>query len=120
MRATLLAAFALANILTATAAVAGDQDFTLLNKTGYEIEKVYVSAVNAKSWEEDILGKDTLEDGSSVNISFKRSESACRWDMMVVYADGDKATWTNLNLCRISKVTLFWDRKNEVTRATLD
>ncbi len=120
MRATLLAAFALANILTATAAVAGDQDFTLVNKTGYEIDKVYVSAVNAKSWEEDILGKDTLEDGSSVNISFKRSESACRWDMMVVYSDGDKATWTNLNLCRISKVTLFWDRKNEVTRATLD
>lgn len=120
MRAAFLAAVALASIVPATAAFAGDQDFTLLNKTGYEIEKVYVSAVNAKTWEEDILGKDTLEDGDSVNISFKRSESACRWDMMVVYTDGDKATWTNLNLCRIGKVTLYWDRKNEVTRAVLD
>src|SRR5882672_4850538 len=120
MRAITLTVAAVAWLLPITAAIAGDQDFSLVNKTGYEIGKVFVSAANARTWEEDILGRDTLSDGESVDITFKHSAEACRWDMMVVYSDGDKATWTNLNLCKINTVTLFWDRKNEVTRAKID
>ena len=32
----------------------------------------------------------------------------------------DEATWKSLNLCSISKVTLYWDKKNEVTRAVTE
>ena len=43
------------------AALAADQDFTLVNRTGYTIEQVYVSPIKARDWEEDVLGRDVLE-----------------------------------------------------------
>jgi len=120
MLAKTITAAAFATLLTLTSAFAGDQDFKLVNKTGYEIKSVFVSSTGNRSWGSDILGRDTLDDGDTVNISFSRRESECRWDLMVVYDDGDKATWGDLNLCSISRVTIFWDRKNQVSRATVD
>ncbi len=111
---TLLAAFA------ATPALAGDQDFKLVNKTGYTIDEVYVSRTSSKSWGNDIMGRGTLEADASVNITFNAPDSVCNWDLKVKYDDNDTAEWSNLNLCNISTVTLFWDRKNQTTRAVTD
>ena len=101
-------------------AEAGQQDFTLLNRTGYQIDEVYVSRSSSRNWGGDVMGSDALEDGRSVNITFNAPDSVCRWDMKVKYSDGDEATWNSLNLCNISKVTLFWDKKKEVTRAVTE
>src|SRR5687767_3360490 len=60
------------------------QDFTLHNETGLEIKEVYVSPTAADEWEEDILGTDTLETGSSVDISFTRRHEDM-WDVKVVF-----------------------------------
>ena len=104
----------------ATPALAGDQDFTLVNKTGYTIDYVYVSPRSAGSWGNDVMGQDSLDDGEKVNIVFNAKNSVCRYDMMVKYDDGDKSNWTDLNLCDISKITLYWDRKNGKTRAVTE
>src|SRR5690348_3951173 len=64
-----------------TVTVAGDQDFTLVNKTGIEIYSVYISPSKAEDWEDDILGQDTLPTGESVHISFARNEKAAKWDL---------------------------------------
>ncbi len=101
-------------------AQAGQQDFTLNNRTGYQIDEVYVSRTSSRNWGGDVMGSDALEDGRAVNITFTAPGSVCRWDMKVKYSDGDEATWNNLNLCDITKVTLFWDRKNETTRAVTE
>jgi hypothetical protein len=101
-------------------AQAGDQDFALLNRTGYQIDEVYVSRSSSRNWGGDIMGSDALENGRSVNITFNAPDNVCRWDMKVKYNDGDEATWNSLNLCNISKVTLFWDKKKEVTRAVTE
>ncbi len=101
-------------------ALAGNQDFSLLNRTGYQIDEVYVSRATSRNWGEDVMGKDALEDGHSVKITFTAPASACSWDMKVKYNDGDEATWKGLNLCNTNKVTLFWDKKNEVTRAVTE
>lgn len=106
--------------LTLSAAHAGQQDFTLHNKTGYQIDEVYVSQSSSRNWGKDVMGRDALEDGNTVDISFRAPDNACNWDMRVKYNDGDEATWTNLNLCNINKVTLFWDRKHEKTRAVTE
>src|SRR6185436_11050352 len=54
---------------TSTAAsTAADQDFTLVNDTGVVIDKLYVSPHDSDDWEEDILGKDTLASGESLDI----------------------------------------------------
>jgi hypothetical protein len=102
------------------AAFAGDQDFALVNSTGYPIDKVFVSQVNEKSWGEDIMGKDTLPDGSTVNITFHNSTTACKFDLKVSYSDGSDASWSNLDLCTVSKVTLFWNSQTQQSTATVE
>ena len=107
-------------VLHAAPASAGQQDFSLVNKTGYQIDEVYVSRSSSRAWGSDVMGSDALDDGRSVGISFTAPENVCNWDMKVKYNDGDEATWSNLNLCNISKVTLYWDKKREVTRAVTE
>ena len=119
-RSSVMLPAAVAVLLTMSAAHAAQQDFTLHNKTGYQIDEVYVSQSSSRNWGKDIMGRDALEDGNTVDVSFNAPDNACRWDMRVKYNDGDEATWNNLNLCNISKVTLFWDRKNEKTRAVTE
>lgn len=110
---------AVAALLTtfAVPAVAGEQDFKLVNKTGYQIDEVYVSRASSRSWGRDIMGRGALEEDAAVDITFDAPANACRWDLKVKYNDGDTAEWSNLNLCNIETVTLFWDRKNQTTRA---
>lgn len=114
----LIAAAAL--MLAASPALAAVQDFTLHNETGYTIERVYVSTVDTKNWEEDVLGEDVLEDEDAVDISFDAAENTCRFDLKVVYDDGEEAMWGNLNLCTISKVEIHYDRASGKTSAVTD
>lgn len=94
---------------TPAASTAANQDFTLVNKTGVEIDKVFISPHDADDWEEDILGRDTLPDGQSVDIKFHRSETAAMWDLRVEDSKGNAIEWENLNLLQISKATLHFE-----------
>ena len=49
-----LSAIALAAAMLPAAASANDADFTLVNKTGYVIDEVYVSPASATKWGNDI------------------------------------------------------------------
>jgi hypothetical protein len=91
-------------------------DFVLVNSTGYSISEVYLSRPKSNSWGNDVMGKGSLEDGNGVNITF--NTDACVWDLKVVYEEDDStAVWNNVNLCRISKLKLFWDSAAEKTWA---
>jgi hypothetical protein len=109
--AILSAAFA------AAPAIAGTQDFTILNNTGYPIEEVYVSASSKDEWEEDVLGRDTLPADERTKIRFDRDEEACLWDLKVVYEDGESSEWQGINLCEVAVVSLSYDRKSGKTWA---
>jgi hypothetical protein len=98
-----------AMLFTSKAAHAGDQDFTLVNKTGFTITKVLVAPHDDEEWGDDIMGKDTLGDDESVEIKFSRKETAEMWDLKVFDKDGHTITWSNLNLLKISKITLHFD-----------
>jgi hypothetical protein len=98
----------------ATAARAADQDFTLVNNSGKEVDSVYVSKHSSSDWEEDVMGRDTLSSGESVNISFAKGERGCHYDMMVKYHAGGQDQWPDINLCEVSKVTLHTDDHGEV------
>jgi hypothetical protein len=89
-------------------ALAGDQDFTLVNKTGVEIHALHISPADANKWGGDILGKDTLADGESVEIKFHEDEEAEKWDLRIEDKDGHAIEWENLNLMKISKITLHY------------
>jgi hypothetical protein len=119
----LLAAAALAATMAfapALGSAQGKQDFTLINKTGFTLDEVYVSASNTDDWEEDVLGRDTLANGQRVEISFPRGEKACMHDLKVVYDDGEEAEWDGLNLCEVSTVAISYNRKTGETWAEYD
>ncbi|HEX8501735.1 MAG TPA: hypothetical protein VF659_14215 [Pyrinomonadaceae bacterium] len=84
------------------------QDFTLVNDTGVEIDKVFISPHDKDDWEEDVLGKDTLPTGQSVEIKFHRDETAAEWDLRVEDKQGNAIEWESLNLLKISKATLHY------------
>ena len=115
MRRLIVAALLAATV--SAPAFAGDQDFKLVNKTGYTINEVYVGPVSAKTWGKDVMGTGTLDADASVDITFTAPASVCQWDLKVTYDDKTSAEWSNLNLCNISTVTLYWDQKNQVSRA---
>jgi len=116
----LFAAALVMSIGLAGLAQAANQDFTLVNRTGYTVKHVYVSAANTSSWEDDVLGEDVLDSGEHVNISFEKGTRGCSYDLKVVYDDGDSSEWGKLNLCTINRVSIYWDRKAGTTRAVTE
>ena len=99
-------------------AMASDADFKLRNKTGYQIDVVYVSARSSGDWGNDLMGSGSLGDGETLNVTFSHGGSACRFDIQVKYHDdGSTATWNDVNLCNYEKITIFWDSKNQTSRA---
>ena len=109
-----------ANANSAASQQSGAQDFTLVNETGVEIDKVFVSPHDSDDWEEDVLGKDTLPSGQSVEIKFDRDETAAQWDLKVEDKQGNPIEWTNLNLLKISKVTLHYDAATKKATAEVE
>ena len=101
-------------------ASAATQDLTVVNRTGYRIDRIYVGEVGSSDWGNDVMGRDRLEDGERVDISFDRQTRACHWNLMVEYHDATKATWADLDLCEISNVALFWDKLSRTTVARVE
>ena len=97
------------------------QDFDLVNKTGYDISHVYVSPMKSDDWEEDVLGKDVLSDGDEWEIKFQRATKTCKWDLKVVYADDNSAAyWKGIDLCKVAKITIRYNRKSDTTSAEFE
>ncbi|MFZ1562606.1 MAG: hypothetical protein WAT37_21880 [Saprospiraceae bacterium] len=95
-------------------------DFVLVNKTGYDIENIYVAPTKQQTWGDDIMGRDLLEDGESVEVSFDPGEKTKKWDIYVTwlgYESDEDRYWTGLDLSEISEITLFYDDKSGKTWA---
>ena len=83
------------------------QSFTLVNQTGGDIFKVFISPHSANDWQDDLLARNIQIDGESVTIRFQRPEKNAMWDLRVENRAGQYLEWENLNLLEISKVTLY-------------
>ena len=91
MKKQILLAIA-AGALAMGAAHAGDADFTMANRTGYDIREVYISASHRNNWGNDRMGDGVLENGKSKLFRFT-DKAACKQDLMVVFDDdGSKVT----------------------------
>jgi hypothetical protein len=114
---TLLAAALTAALFASAPSMAGDADFTLVNKTGYTLREIYISPANKKNWGSDRMGKNTL--GNNKSRLFKFSDKAsCEQDLRVVFDDdGSEVIWEDFDLCTINKITLKYDRKSNTVSA---
>ena len=92
-------------LVTSSAAFAGLQDFTAVNRTGHTIMTMNVSASSDTEWGPDLLGSDVLPNGRSADVTFDRTDGECLWDIRVTYDDGDSNDLRQVNLCRVATVT---------------
>jgi hypothetical protein len=119
-----LTALAFVAVFTSSSVVMAQearQDFELVNETGYDISHVFVSPTRSDDWEEDVLGKDVLSEGDEWEIRFTRSTKTCKWDLKVVYADDNSAAyWRGIDLCKVGRITIHYDRKSDTTSAEFE
>ena len=117
-----LSAVALIALLSNSAS-AGDADFTLTNRTGYDIDSVYVVPSKQRDWGIDRLGKSILADGRSRFLAFNKSGNTCIYDLSVGwvgYSEDEDSVWERINLCEIHTITLRYNSKTKVTTMTAE
>ncbi|MEI8145059.1 MAG: hypothetical protein WCH83_06320 [Alphaproteobacteria bacterium] len=107
MRFLSFAAIAVVSVMAMSEANAqAQQNFSLVNRSGTQIDEVYVSASSRSEWGRDILGDGVLPAGQRRNITFPRGTRACNFDVKVVFTNGGNAEASNLNLCEITVITV--------------
>jgi hypothetical protein len=83
------------------AAAAGAGNFTLVNRTGAAITSLQIRRVGTSSWTP--LG-GTPADGGRTAVAFANPD--CAFDIKANLAGGANATFTGVNLCDVTTVTL--------------
>jgi len=81
-------------------------NFTLYNRSGKSIFRLYVSPAQSGRWGNDVLGMGVLMSGGNTRITFpgQNPSSPCIWDVKVIYADGSNAV-NRFDLCKVGVVT---------------
>ncbi|WP_306602940.1 hypothetical protein [Azonexus sp.] len=101
----------LGSLTLCTSAFAADADFTLVNRTGYTIEEVYISPANRSQWGKDRLGSKQLPNAASRKFKFGDTKN-CMQDIKVVFTDDEsEVEWEDFDLCELDKITLRYNRK---------
>ena len=98
-------------------------DFTIVNKTGYDIKALYIGASGTGDWTKDdeVLKGKPFANGKAYDIKFSPRAKAEKWDIMVTWADGSGSEeWLNLKLTEIEKVTLVYDKEKDQTKAIIE
>ena len=92
--------------LSASAALSGPQDFTLVNGSGSNICYVYISASNNENWDSDVLGaEECMAPGESMAVSFNAGDQPM-WDLRVEDENGNYEDYRGFNLNEISTITI--------------
>ena len=107
----------LAAISAVSPTLAGDADFTLVNRTGYAIREVYIAPSKSTNWGNDRLGDGTLGNGRQRLFKFS-DKSSCKQDLQVIFDDdASEVVWENFDLCVINKITLKYNRSSKTVSA---
>lgn len=95
-------------IVVSGTALAGSQDFSLVNGTGKAITQIYISPASTSEWiYQDELGPTAvLYPGQDLFIWFSPKDGVRYWDLKVVYETGKEDYWYNLDLFSIYSVTI--------------
>lgn len=114
MRKLFAAALALLALLPLPA-LAQQQNFILVNRTGYTIMSVNVSPTASNNWGPDILGTQVVQDGQQVTVQFPPGITECNFDVRITYDSGDSSDVRAVDLCRASQITVTYDEDEEET-----
>lgn len=91
--------------MSVVGAQALDRRVKIINSSSYDIYEFYASNTGSNSWEEDILGKNILPAGNSVNINIDDGTGYCKYDFKAVFEDGDEVVSADNNVCELAQFT---------------
>jgi len=103
-KSTLLATL-VAGLFLASPASAADHRVDIVNKTGMALKHFYASVTSTDSWEEDILGRDILEDGESFEADINDGSGKCKYDFKAVFENGQYLIQKNIDVCTVTTYT---------------
>lgn len=93
-------------VVSTSTAFADPRDFTLVNNTGQVITEVYVSPSNLTDWGDDVMGRDILMPGETVDIVFQKfTPGNCLYDIKVITKEGSEGELSQVDLCETHTVT---------------
>jgi hypothetical protein len=81
-----------------------DPSFRLANRSGLEVQQIYVSPATDRSWGRDRLGQDVLRPGRFTTILLP--DGQCVNDLRVVFADGQAVERRGVNTCALSDLAV--------------
>ena len=114
--AVLLAAF------VATKSFAADQrNVYVINGTGYGIKFLGFNTPDDDEWDENELGDNAvLPNGNGVYVKFNEADDGCVWSFRISWADRGypDVLWRDVDLCKISEITLKYNRDTDTTSFT--
>jgi hypothetical protein len=121
MRAMLLALTMAALTLTTASSFAADQrDVTVVNGTGYGIKFLGFNNPGDNDWSDNELSANSvLPSGNSVFVKFNTEDKGCKWNFKIEWSDPGYpgVVWHDVDLCKITTVTLKYNRDTDTTTA---
>jgi hypothetical protein len=115
MRRFLLAS-SLALVVTGGALAKDHRDVTVVNATGYSIKFLAFNTVGNSDWSHNVL-PGVFADGQSLFVNFTGSDKSCMLNLKIEWADPGYpgVMWQNVDVCRLSKLTLHYDENTTKT-----
>jgi len=103
MRTSQMLFIALGIATCASSANAANRKVAIINGTSSTMTSFYASNSGKNDWEEDILGRDVLAPGETVEIDINDGTSACVYDFRADFQNGETLTRERINVCEISE-----------------
>lgn len=122
MKSVFLGHVAAAAMLAASTTFAADErNVTVVNGTGYPIKFLGFNNPGDNDWSDNELG-GVLQDGGSVYVKFNNADKGCVWNFRISWAEAGypDVLWRNIDLCKIDKLTLRYDRASDKTSAEME
>ena len=90
---------------------AGQQDFTLINKSPFKIVGFWVAPADSDDWEENILAGTSVGSNESIDITFDNSNNVTWWNFRIKDSSGKIWNWekNKYNLTQISELTYYYN-----------
>jgi hypothetical protein len=88
-------------------AQAQDLSFTLTNDSSQAVINFYTSPADVGDWEEDVLGVDVMDAGTSATVTIADGRTQCVYDVRFVMESGQELEDYGIDLCELGEYTLY-------------
>jgi hypothetical protein len=92
-------------LFASVGAEAANRKVDIVNKTGMSMKHFYASNSGTNDWEEDILGRDVLDNGETFEADIDDGTGACKFDFKGVFSNGAEVIKKNVDVCQVSTFT---------------